>query len=179
MIRQGFIGDSVRLMPIFENIDEEEIDLSPIPEYMADDEDTENVVVPSMPTSSSDKYIKSTDQNVSSSPIGSAGNSLVSSDAEPQLGSVDDESMLGDDETLTDSIGGIGKIGLNESGSVIDDAPMKKAQKNYAENSLTKINDLFNQFAFKPSKSPTFDVDSTKPKVQVAKEPIKRIPKGW
>lgn len=210
MIRNGFIGDALKMMPMFENIDKEEIDLSPVPEYL--DHEVDNVRVPTLPQSSTSPYIKngkacsckesdcpscgSIDQKASGSAMGSAGNSLVKTDAEPQFGSIDGGDPSGDPsgepdegdgtEPMMDSLGiGAGmkpEMKLNEateSGAVIDDDSMKTAHKNSMANPMNMVDDLFNQFAFKPKKSPKFDSDTTKPMNTLSKEPIKRIPKGW
>ena len=123
--------------------------------------------------------------------MGSAGNSLVKTDAEPQFGSIDGGDPVGDEgddstEPMMDSLGVGGgmkpEMKLNEateSGAVIDDSSMKTAHRQSMANPMDIVNDLFNQFAFKPKKTPKFDSDTTKTMNTVSKEPIKRIPKGW
>lgn len=189
MIRNGFIGDALRMMPMFEAIDKEEIDLTPVPAYL--DHESEDVSVPTTLPSTANKYVKSTDcdQKVSGVAMGSAGNSLVDTDAEPQFGSIDDQTL--DDETdmtepMMDSLGMGGgvkpEMKLNEaavSGVVIDDDSLKTVRKQSMANPMNIVEDLFSQFAFKPKKSPKFDSDTTKPMNTVSKEPIRRIPKGW
>lgn len=201
MIRNGFIGDALKMMPMFENIDKDEIDLTPVPKYL--DHEVDDVRVPTLPVSSTSAYIKTgakctdtgccdAEQKASGSAMGSAGNSLVDTDADPQFGSIDGGDPSGelDDgdsaEPMMDSLGIGGgmkpEMKLNESiesGTVVDDDSMKTAHKNSMANPMNIVDDLFNQFAFRPKKSPKFDSDTTKPMNTVSKEPIKRIPKGW
>ena len=105
------------------------------------------------------------EQNVSGSPIGSAGNSLVSEDPEPQMGSV------GFKLRLTEA--------ADAEGAVIDDSGLKQAQKLHSKNSLDDVYDMFGQFAIKPASKVKFDSDTSKPMNTVATKPLRKIPKGW
>lgn len=172
MIQKGFIGDALRLKPICEGLDVIDID----------DDNSEieeiNVVVHNLPTSLSDKY-QST-KNVSGCPIGSAGNAVIDQSAEPQMGAVDSD--VGDEQlTLTDSLGGIGKMNLSEaeSGVTIDDTGIKNAKELHSDNAVDKVNAFFDKFAFKPRKQVKFDNDVTAPKVHVSDIPLNKIPRGW
>lgn len=171
MFRMGIVNDLDRLMPVFEGFDDKpELDLSANYVEPEQEEKIDNVVVPKLPQSLNDKFDKkkvAEEPKVPADTMGSAGNSLIADEPEPQMG----------------SIGGLGKNGfsLTESGdgTVIDDSGMKQAHKNHSENSMDNVMDMFNQFAFKPMSKVKFDVDTSKPQNITTKEPIKRIPKGW
>lgn len=167
----GIVNDLDRLMPVFEGFDDKpELDLSANYVEPEQEEKIDNVVVPKLPQSLGDKFTKKVTEapKQPADTMGSAGNSLVADEPEPQMGSV----------------GGLGKNGFSmtesaDVGAVIDDSGMKQAHKSHSENSMEDVMDMFNQFAFKPMSQIKFDVDTSKPQNTTSKEPIKRIPKGW
>ncbi len=158
-------------------------------------EGTVDIAVPSL-SRGSDKFVKGENKR---KVIGSAGNSLLSQKAEPQMGSVDD-----DDVEVVEEFGGLGikgalKGGLTEafhSGEAVDNAAQERANNGVQDNTVDKIKDekklfqsiddlwkdTWNESYNTKVKNKNYDFDATKlqPKYSVnINTGIPSMKRGW
>lgn len=188
----GFLGDVSKIKPLTEGYEEKElIDMDHRSLTSAQERMLESV---SVPTLSDDTYIPVNGDNeeccgvcgnnececlnreceddvTTTDNIGSAGNPVEGEEPEPQLGGMGGMNFKKE----------FARTESEDGGMVIDEAPQKNATASYEENSIDKVKDFFDEFQIKLFKDveKNYDLDASECKVEVSKEPIRRIPKGW